>query len=161
MINHGILGHYVATASLATGAYETLNNFASTAPENPTVFEYFRRDLRRPAEDAWVVAPSNGFNRIGGSSRGEYGPAFGAEVVLPKQLLAAAMSGGSSRSNFDYEHLLRDNYETPLFAPAIEAPGLGLHRTAEILKLSVDDFHDACARAWRAPTSCRCISRGS
>ena len=66
VINHGILGHYVATASLATGAYETLNNFASTAPDNPTVFEYFRRELGRPAEDAWVVAPSNGFNRIGG-----------------------------------------------------------------------------------------------
>ena len=26
VVNHGILGHYVATASLATGAYETLNN---------------------------------------------------------------------------------------------------------------------------------------
>jgi len=137
VINHGILGHYVATASLATGAYETLNNFASTAPENPTVFEYFRRDLQRPAEDAWVVAPSNGFNRIGGSRRTGYGPAFGAEVVLPKQLLAAALSTGS---NLDYEHLLRDNYETPLFAPAIDATGVGLRRTAEILKLSVEDF---------------------
>ncbi len=29
VVNHGILGHYVATASLATGVYETLNNFAS------------------------------------------------------------------------------------------------------------------------------------
>ncbi len=137
VINHGILGHYVATASLATGTYETLNNFASTAPDNPTVFEYFRRDRGRPAEDAWVVAPSNGFNRIGGSSRAGYGPAFGAEVLLPKQLLAAAMSAGS---NLDYEHLLRDNYETPLFAPPIASPGVGLHKTAEILKLSIDDF---------------------
>lgn len=47
VVNHGILGHYVTTASLATGAYETLNNFASIPPENPTVFEYYRRDLRR------------------------------------------------------------------------------------------------------------------
>ena len=38
VVNHGILGHYVATASLATGAYETFNNFAATPPENPTVF---------------------------------------------------------------------------------------------------------------------------
>ena len=137
VINHGILGHYVATASLATGAYETLNNFASTAPANPTVFEYFRRGLGRPAEDAWVVAPSNGFKRIGGSSSRGYGPQFGAEVLLPKQLLAAAMSAGS---NLDYEHLLRDNYETPLFAPPVDGTSVDLHRTAEILKLSLDDF---------------------
>ncbi len=137
VINHGILGHYVATASLATGAYETLNNFASTPPENPTVFEYYRRDLKRPAQDVWVVAPSNGFNRIGGSSRRGYGPEFGAEVLLPKQFLAAAMSKGS---NLDYEHLLRDNYETPLFAPPIGSTDIDLHRTAGILKLSLADF---------------------
>ena len=74
MTNQGILGHYVATASLATGVYETLNNFSAVAPEHPTVFEYFRKDLRRPASDAWVVAPSNGFNRIGESECRSYGP---------------------------------------------------------------------------------------
>ncbi len=148
VVNHGILGHYVATASLATGAYETLNNFASTPPENPTVFEYYRRDLHRPAEDAWVIAPSNGFNRIGGSNRTGYGPNFGAQVLLPKQLLASAMAQGT---HLDYEHLLRDNYETPLFAPEIGQAGQSgqddtarreadLHRTADILKLSVNDF---------------------
>ena len=63
----GILGHYVATASIATGVYETFNNFAAVPPNNPTVFEYFRKDLKRPATDAWVVAPSNGFARIGES----------------------------------------------------------------------------------------------
>ncbi len=34
----------------------------------PPRFEYFRKDLKRPASDAWVVAPSNGFNRIGESN---------------------------------------------------------------------------------------------
>src|SRR3954471_22725870 len=34
VVNRGILGHYVATASLATGAYETFNNFAAVAPGN-------------------------------------------------------------------------------------------------------------------------------
>ena len=47
--NQGILGHYVATASLTTGVYETLNNFSAVPPDHPTVFEYFRKDLRRPA----------------------------------------------------------------------------------------------------------------
>jgi hypothetical protein len=68
VVNRGILGHYVATASLATGVYETFNNFAAVSPESPTVFEYFRKDLKRPSSDAWVVAPSNGFNHMGESS---------------------------------------------------------------------------------------------
>ena len=135
VINRGILGHYVATASLATGVYETINNFASLPPESPTVFEYFRKDLRRPASDAWVVAPSNGFNRIGESSHRSYGLGQGARVILPKHLLTAATKG-----NPDYEHLLRDNYETPFFAPEVAGNEFELEQLRELLKLSVDDF---------------------
>ena len=135
VVNRGILGHYVATASLATGVYETVNNFASLPPENPTVFEYFRKDLKRPASDAWVVAPSNGFNRIGESSHRSYGAGLGAQVILPKHLLSAATSGGT-----DYEHLLRDNYETPLYAPELGGNEFQLRQLEMLLKLSVDDF---------------------
>src|SRR5271157_6189547 len=136
VVNRGILGHYVATASLATGVYETINNFASLPPQSPTVFEYFRKDLKRPSSDAWVVAPSNGFNRIGESSHRSYGPGSGARVILPKHLLTAATSG---RGN-DYEHLLRDNYETPYFSPELEGNEFELQQLEMILKLSVDDF---------------------
>jgi hypothetical protein len=133
--NRGILGHYVATASLATGVYETVNNFASLPPEHPTAFEYFRKDLKRPASDAWVVAPSNGFNRIGESSSRSYGPGFGAGVILPKYLLAAATSGGAN-----YEHLLRDNYETPFYTPELGGSEFQLQQLQMLLKLSVDEF---------------------
>src|SRR5437763_13482017 len=135
MVNRGILGHYVATASLATGVYETINNFASLPPESPTVFEYFRKDLRRPSSDAWVVAPSNGFNRIGESSHRSYGMGQGARVILPKHLLTAATKGSP-----DYEHLLRDNYETPFFAPEIAGNEFELEQLRGMLKLSVNDF---------------------
>src|SRR5512141_1897133 len=101
VINRGILGHYVATASLATGVYETFNNFASVPPDHPTVFEYFRKDLKRPASDAWVVAPSNGFHRIGESGNRSYGAGLGAGVILPKRLLAAALTSGSSDRRFE------------------------------------------------------------
>ncbi len=137
VVNHGILGHYVATASLATGAYETLNNFALTPPHNPTVFEYYRRDLKRPVDDAWVVAPSNGFNRIGSSDSRGFGDAWGAQVLLPKQLLAAAMGATSS---IDYEHLLRDNYESPTSVATAPSTAQQMERTAAILKLSLSDF---------------------
>lgn len=136
VVNRGILGHYVATASLATGVYETFNNFAAVSPESPTVFEYFRKDLKRPSSDAWVVAPSNGFNRIGESSHRSYGTGLGARVILPKRLLTAATSG----SHHDYEHLLRDNYETPYYTPELVGNDFELQQLEMLLKLSVDDF---------------------
>jgi len=136
VVNRGILGHYVATASLATGVYETFNNFAAVSPESPTVFEYFRKDLKRPSSDAWVVAPSNGFNRIGESSHRSYGTGLGARVILPKRLLTAATSG----QGHDYEHLLRDNYETPYFTPELLGQEFELTQLETILRLSVDDF---------------------
>jgi hypothetical protein len=136
VMNQGILGHYVATASLATGVYETLNNFSTVPPAHPTVFEYFRKDLNRPSSSTWVVAPSNGFNRIGESDYRSYGPGLGARVILPKHLLSVAASGAASH----YDHLLRDNYETPLYTPQIGGGQLELQQMETILKLSVDDF---------------------
>jgi hypothetical protein len=136
VMNQGILGHYVATASLATGVYETLNNFSEVPPEHPTVFEYFRKDLNRPSSSAWVVAPSNGFNRIGESDYRSYGHGLGAEVILPKHLLSAATAGVAA----DYNHLLRDNYETPLYTPQIGGGEFELQQMEKILKLSVNDF---------------------
>lgn len=146
VINRGILGHYVATASLATGVYEKVNNFASLPPEHPTAFEYFRRDLKRPASDVWVVAPSNGFNRIGESSHRSYGPGLGAGVILPKHLLATAIPGAST----DYHHLLRDNYETPFDTPELGRNEFQMEQLERILKLSLADF-TAHARTLSSP----------
>src|ERR1700687_2733622 len=146
VVTREILGRYVATASLVTGVYETFNNFAAVPPEHPTVFEYFRKDLRRPSSDAWVVAPSNGFNRIGESNHPSYGGGAGATVILPKHLLTAAMSGTSS----GFEHFLRDNYETPFYAPELGGREFELQQLEMMLKLSVDDFK-AHARTLSSP----------
>jgi hypothetical protein len=83
-----------------------------------------------------VVAPSNGFNRIGESSHRSYGSGLGARVILPKRLLTAATSG----SSHDYQHLLRDNYETPYYAPELAGSEFELRQLEMLLKLSVDDF---------------------
>lgn len=137
VVNEGILGHYVATASIACGVYETFDNFAAVSPENPTVFEYFRKGLSRPRTDAWVIAPSNGFNRIGESSHALYGPEYGAVVILPKRLLRAALTGASLE---EYNGLLRDNYETPFYAPSLGGGNIDQHALAEMLKISLTDF---------------------
>jgi hypothetical protein len=149
VVNHGILGHYVATASMATGNYETFDNFVTVAPENPTIFEYYRKALGRAASDAWVIAPSNGFNRIGQSGGRHFAPGYGAEVVLPKQLLTAALhQNGADPAAF--RHFLQDNYENLLYAPASSpdgatdatAPSSEVHlaQLGDMLRLSVDDF---------------------
>ena len=97
VVNRGILGHYVATASLATGVYETINNFALPRRIIPNgVLNIFVKTSKRPSSDAWVVAPSNGFNRIGESSHRSYGGGLGARVILPKHLLAAWLLPGRS-----------------------------------------------------------------
>jgi hypothetical protein len=139
VVNRGILGHYVATASLATGVYERFDNFADVAPKNPTVFEYFRKGLNRPANDTWVIAPSNGFNRIGQSGGSLIAPGMGAQVILPKRLLASALAEtATSSSGMDF--LLQDNYENFLFSPPTVKSDPDIARLTEILHLSVDDF---------------------
>lgn len=155
VVNRGILGHYVATASLATGVYERFDNFARVAPEHPTLFEYFRNSAGVHANDAWVVAPSNGFNLIGQSSSSKYGQ--GAGVILPKRLLAA--TGDTAALS----HLLQDNYESTFVQPfsaqsasapsstsTMTQPSLGPNQRSEsdianLLRLSSSDFRSHAA----------------
>lgn len=139
VVNRGILGHYVATASLATGVYEHFDNFAPVAPKNPTIFEYFRKGRRRPAEDAWVIAPSNGFNRIGQSDGTRFPGSYGAEVVLPKELLASAVQNKIMRPG-ELDFLLQDNYENPFVTPPSLDVDTQLGRIQRLLRVSVDDF---------------------
>ena len=138
VVNRGILGHYVAMASLATGVYETFDNFANVAPSNPTVFEYYRKGLGRPASDAWVIAPSNGFNRIGQSNGSRFASGYGAQVILPKHLLASALGPGPRPK--DLAFLLQDSYENPLSTPSLQQTDVSVSQLSGILNLSVDDF---------------------
>jgi len=148
VVNRGILGHYVATASIATGTYQTFNNFVAQPPTAPTLFEYHRKGLHRPARDAWVIAPSNGFDRLGASSHAAYGVTHGAEVVLPKRLLALAAGQHGLR---DYASLLHDNYETSVQDRATTAGDEGeLERMAGMLRLSLTEF-TAHARSLGSP----------
>lgn len=149
VVNRGILGHYVATASIATGTYQTFDNFVAQRPAAPTLFEYYRKGLRRQASDAWVIAPSNGFDRLGASSHRAFGPDYGAEVILPKRLLALAAGRQGSRLD-DYTSLLQDTYETPLYTGAGASTdaqdAAELERMSGLLRISMAEF-TAHARA--------------
>ena len=91
-----------------------------------------------------MVAPSNGFNRIGQSNSRRYG--HGATVILPKHLLKAALQGSVPNLG----HLLVDNYENPLYTPVLEGTEFELNQLDRILRLSVDDFM-AHARTLSSP----------
>ena len=49
-----------------------------------------------------------------------------------------------------YDHLLRDNYESPVYAPALGVSDQQLQQMAEMLKVSVTDFA-AHAKSLRSP----------
>ena len=120
---------------------------------NPTLFEYYRKGLRRPANDVWVIAPSNGFEAIGCSRHGAYGSAYGAQVILPKRLLAHS-ADASNRTLRDYESLLHDSFESPFHtdtaAQNAKAGAEELGRVATTLKLSLEAF-SAHARTLSSP----------
>jgi len=138
VVNRGILGHYVAMASMATGVYETFDNFANVPPKNPTVFEYYRKGLGRPASDAWVIAPSNGFNRIGQSNGSRFASGYGAQVILPKHLLTSALGSGPRPKDLGF--LLQDSYEDPLSTPSMQQTDITVSQLSSILNLSIEDF---------------------
>jgi hypothetical protein len=137
VINRGILGHYVATTSLATGVYETFNNFSGVAPPHPTLFEYFRKGLNRPVQDAWLISPSSGFRNMGCSTDRNHGPRFGAGLLLPKQLLQAAEPAQTGTS---LDHLLRDTYEEPRLATGTPQAETQLELMERTLRLSSSEF---------------------
>jgi hypothetical protein len=136
VVNRGILGHYVANASMATGCYETFDNFTPVSPAHPTLFEYYRRDRQRGSDDVWVIAPSNGFDRIGASSAPGYGSKLGATMVLPKRLLGGLSKGRSE----PFDHLLRDSYEDTSTVMVSDQHAISLVALAERLKLPADQF---------------------
>jgi hypothetical protein len=138
VVNRGVLGHYVATATIATGAYENFDNFVAQPPRHPTLFEYFRKGLHRPQEDVWMIASGQLFSQMGSSTDRRFGPSSEAELIIPKQLLAAAL-GNTQSAQFDsYLNLLRDNYETvSTVSPDDQAAdNAAVERLADRLKIS-------------------------
>ena len=90
--NEGVTAHFNATASILTGNWQRVDDWGKFAPTSPTLFEQFRRRLGAARSDTWVVASNKALtNLIGASSVSDFGPAYGANVVFPKQLMVAAV----------------------------------------------------------------------
>jgi hypothetical protein len=120
--NSGVLSHFNSSASILTGQWQRVDDFGFQPPASPTVFETFRKQRDANAMNAWVIATNKSFASIGSSSDTSYGPAYGANVVLPKQLLLEAVQsvvksspghGVADRDNVQrrLEDLLNEGYE--------------------------------------------------
>jgi hypothetical protein len=86
------------------------------------VFEYYRKHAGAGPLDAWAIATNKSFATIGATADREYGAPFGANVVLPKQLLLEAVKdivarrpdfGVADRENVRrrLESILTEGYE--------------------------------------------------
>lgn len=121
-INAGVLSHFNSTASILTGNWQRVDDFGFQPPSGPTLFEYYRKAAKTGPMDAWIIATNKSFATMGASGDGAWGAPYGANVVLPKQLLLDAVkdvvrkrpSGGvADRENIhrQLESILSEGYE--------------------------------------------------
>lgn len=90
--NEGVTAHFNAISSIFTGNWQRLDDWGKFAPTTPTLFEFFRKQLRVAQSDTWVIASNKALTSlVGVSSASEYGPSYGANVVFPKQLMVTAV----------------------------------------------------------------------
>ncbi len=121
-VNEGVLSHFNSTASILTGHWQRVDDFGFQPPASPTLFEHYRRQAAARPLDAWAIATNKSFGTIGSSSDPRFGQPYGANVVLPKQLLLEAVGevvkkgageGAASRDNVlrQLEGILSEGYE--------------------------------------------------
>jgi len=98
--NNGVTSHYNTISSILTGTWQRLDDWGKTSPVSPTVFEYLRKVLGLRQDQAWLISSNKALtSRIGASSVSAFGPAFGANVIFPKQLLISAVVHAASQGH--------------------------------------------------------------
>lgn len=120
--NAGTLSHFNSTASIITGNWQHVDDFGVQPPASPTIFEFYRKQTAASPMDAWVIATNKSFAQMGWGADRSLGAPYGANVVLPKQLLLDAIGdavkktggpGVASRENVlqHLESILAEGYE--------------------------------------------------
>ncbi len=92
-VNAGVLSHYNSTSSIVTGNWQRVDDFGFDRAVSPTLFEYYRKGTGAGPTDAWAICTNKSFATIGSTTNKDYGEPYGANVVLPKQLLLEAVEG--------------------------------------------------------------------
>jgi hypothetical protein len=98
--NAGVTSHYNTISSILTGNWQRLDDWGKTPPASPTVFEYLRKRTGMRQDETWLISSNKALtSKIGSSSIREFGPAYGANVIFPKQLLISAVIHAAAEGN--------------------------------------------------------------
>ena len=90
--NDGATSHYNTISSMLSGNWQRLDDWGKPRPASPTYFEYLRKRMGLRQDQTWLISSNKALTSlIGASSVREFGPAFGANVIFPKQLLINAV----------------------------------------------------------------------
>ena len=114
-MNNGVLSHYNSTGSIVTGNWQRVDDFGFQPPATATIFEHYRKQTGVSPMDTWVIATNKSFAQMGSGGDKLLGAPYGANVVLPKQLLLEAVGNvvkkgsgpGSGMGIADRENVLR------------------------------------------------------
>ncbi|MEO8663002.1 MAG: hypothetical protein ABI693_31375 [Bryobacteraceae bacterium] len=120
--NAGVLSHFNSSGSILTGQWQRVDDFGMQRPASPTIFEYYRKATKAKAVDCWAVCTNKSFSALANSDIGDFGTPYGANLVLPKQLLLDAVGevvkkkdgdGAASREVMlrQLEGILNEGYE--------------------------------------------------
>lgn len=141
--NEGVTAHFNAISSILTGNWQRVDDWGKLPPTTPTLFEQFRKDLGASRSDTWIVASNKALtSMIGASSASGFGPAFGANVVFPKQLMlmavADALRGGRTGNMADRDKIQAE-LETAMEGSNYEGLGWSVFDAADRLDPRVED----------------------
>jgi uncharacterized protein (DUF1501 family) len=91
--------HYGASLAIFTGVPEGMTERSMQRTQNPTVFEYVRKQKNIDANKVWLVASSPGQTlNFGYSLHPDYGARYGANVISPEGLLNSELAQAAQKS---------------------------------------------------------------
>lgn len=152
VLNRGVTSHYNTISSILCGNWQRLDDWGKSPPASPTLFEFLRKQMKLKPEDVWLISSNKALTKqIGASSVREFGPAYGANVVFPKQLLINAVVRAASEGRAVHSTdrasvapdlaamLNRDNYDGMGWsisgdASLLDTPALG------VIQQAIDDL---------------------
>lgn len=149
--NEGVTAHFNAISSILTGNWQRVDDWGKLPPTTPTLFEQFRKGMHADRSDTWIVASNKALtSMIGASSASGYGPAYGANVVFPKQLMLMAVADalrGGRTANMADRNKIEAELESAMEGSNYEGLGWSVFDAADRLDPRVEQsIKDAVAK---------------
>ncbi len=97
-------------ATMLTGVWQYLNNEGLQRPQEPTLFEYYRKAIGAPQSEAWLVGGKQKLNACSYSLAAAYGASYGASVDLTSTNDYATYDDLIAHLDADHPHLVMASF---------------------------------------------------